>query len=133
KATLSPQAQKEFPPLALVGIGGYGRGELNPFSDLDFMVLHDGQVVGGTKALPYLSKMIDGVLLPLFDLGFKVGHSVRTVADCVQIANLDMQAKTSLIEARLITGDAKLFARFEKALLSKCVEGHEEEYIPARL
>jgi [protein-PII] uridylyltransferase len=130
---LSPQAQKEFPPLALIAIGGYGRGELNPCSDIDFMFLHDGQVVAGIKALPHLSRMIDGVLLPLFDLGFRVGHSVRTIGDCVQVANSDMQSKTSLIEARLVSGEAKLFEKFQKVVLSKCVEGHEEEYIAARL
>src|SRR5437762_9130635 len=58
KAGLSEQAQKEFPPLALAAIGGYGRAELNPHSDIDFMFLHDGQVAGGTRALPHLSKII---------------------------------------------------------------------------
>lgn len=133
KNTLSAQAQKEFPPLTLVAIGGYGRGELNPFSDLDFMVLHEGQVVAGSRPLPHLTRILDGVVMPLFDFGFKVGYSVRTVQDCVQVANLDMQAKTSLIESRLITGDEKLFARFQKAIVAKCVEGHEDEYIAARI
>ena len=62
--------------LALVAIGGYGRAELNPHSDIDFMFLHDGQVAAGRPCL-YLSKIIDGVLYPLWDIGLKIGHSVR--------------------------------------------------------
>src|SRR5256714_187014 len=133
RSSLSAQAQKEFPPLALVAVGGYGRAELNPHSDIDLMFLHDGKVVAGSKPLPCLSKLMDGILYPLYDLGFKVGHSVRTVADCVNVANKDMQSKTSLIEARLITGDPRLFEKLQKTVLAKCVAGHEEEYIAARL
>jgi len=133
KATLSAQAQKEFPSLALIALGGYGRGELNPLSDIDFMFLHTGQVVAGSKPLPWLSKLMDGILYPLWDLGFKIGHSVRTMDEAVQVANKDMQAKTSLIEARLICGDDKLFDKFQKTVVAKCVRGHEEEYIAQRL
>lgn len=133
KSSLSEQGRKEFPPIALVATGGYGRAELNPYSDIDFMFLHDGQVVAGHKPLPYLSKLMDGILYPLWDLGFKVGHSVRTIPDCVQVANKDMQSKTSLIEARLITGDAKLFEKLQKTVLTKCIQGHENEYIAARV
>src|SRR5436853_5350256 len=85
KASLSPQAQKEFPPLALVAIGGYGRAELNPHSDIDFMFLHDGQIAAN-KPLPHLSKLIDGVLYPLWDVGLKVGHAVRSIDDCIKVA-----------------------------------------------
>ncbi|HZL41942.1 MAG TPA: [protein-PII] uridylyltransferase [Verrucomicrobiae bacterium] len=131
--SLSPQAQKEFPPLALVAIGGYGRGELNPYSDIDFMFLHEGQLVAGNKPLPHLSKIIDGILYPLWDIGLKVGHSVRSVDDCVKVANSDMQSKTSLIESRLITGSEALFNRFQKTLLAKCVRGYEDRYIAMRL
>jgi [protein-PII] uridylyltransferase len=133
RATLSPQAQKEFPPMALVALGGYGRSELNPFSDLDIMILHEGLVVAGSRPLPSLSKLMDGILYPLWDLGFKVGHSVRTIAECVQVANKDMQSKTSLIESRLVIGDTRLFQKYQKTVLAKCVEGHEQEYIQARL
>lgn len=134
KSSLSEQAQKEFPPLALVAIGGYGRAELNPHSDIDFMFLHDGQVVaGGRRPLPHLAKLVDGILYPLWDLGLKVGHSVRSIEDCITVANTDMQSKTSLIEARLITGNEALFKKFQKSLLSKAVGGHVDEYIAMRL
>ena len=133
KSSLSAQAQKEFPPLALVAIGGYGRAELNPQSDIDFMFLHSRQVAAGTRPLPHLSRIIDGVLYPLWDLKLKVGHSVRTIEECVKVANSDMQSKTSLIEARVIAGDEALFQKFQAVLLHKCVEGHEAEYIATRL
>jgi [protein-PII] uridylyltransferase len=133
KSNLSVEAQKEFPKLALAAIGGYGRAELNPFSDIDFMFLHAGQIAGGVRPLPYLQKIIDGILYPLWDIGLKVGHSVRTIEDCVKVASSDMQAQTSLIEARLIGGDAELFKKFQKTLVAKCVEGHAEEYIALRL
>ena len=133
KAGLSEQARKEFPPLALVAIGGYGRAELNPQSDIDFMFLHSRQVAAGSRPLPHLSRIIDGVLYPLWDIGLKIGHSVRSLEDCVTIANTDMQSKTALIEARLITGDEALFKRFQKTLVSKCVAGFEHEYIAMRV
>jgi len=133
KASLSEQARQEFPQLALVAIGGYGRAELNPHSDIDFMFLHNRQVAAGVRALPHLSHIIDGILYPLWDIGLKIGHSVRSIEDCVKVANSDMQSKTSLIEARLITGDDALFKRFQKTLVSKCVAGYEEEYIAMRL
>jgi len=132
RASLSPQAQAEFPALALVAIGGYGRAELNPHSDIDFMFLHDGQIAAN-RPLPHLSKLIDGVLYPLWDIGLKVGHAVRSLDDCVTVANSDMQSKTSLIESRLLIGDEALFKKFQKTLIAKCVTGYEDKYIAARL
>ncbi len=132
RGSLSPQAQKEFPPLALVAIGGYGRAELNPYSDIDFMFLHDGQVAAG-KPLPYLSKLIDGVLYPLWDIGLKIGYAVRSMDDCVKVANTDMQSKTSLIESRLIAGNEALFKKFQRVIVDKCVDGFEEKYIAERV
>ncbi len=115
-------------PLALVAIGGYGRGELNPQSDVDIMFLHDGSAAA--RKHPGLSLLTNGLL---WDIGLKVGHAVRSIADCVQVANSDMRSKTSLIEARLIAGDAGLFDQFQKTLLAKCVQGHETAYISARI
>jgi [protein-PII] uridylyltransferase len=95
------------------------------------MFLHDGQIAVD-KPLPYLSKLIDGVLYPLWDIGLKVGHAVRSIDDCVKVANADMQSKTSLIEARLIVGDEKLFNKLQKTVVAKCVAGFEEKYIAER-
>jgi [protein-PII] uridylyltransferase len=132
KASLFNESKQEFPPIALVAIGGFGRAELNPHSDIDFMFLHEGQVAAG-KPKPYLAKLIDGVLYPLWDIGLKIGYSVRDLDDCVKVANTDMQSKTSLIESRLIVGDENLFGKFQKAVVSKCVLGYEDKYIALRL
>ncbi len=118
--------------MALAAIGGYGRAELNPHSDIDFMVLHNRQLVGN-RPHPYLSKMVEGIYYPLLDIGLKIGHSVRSVDDCVKVANSDMQSKTSLIESRLIAGDETLFQKFQRTLVSKSVEGYEDEYIKMRI
>ena len=116
-----------------MAIGGYGRAELNPHSDIDIMFLHESDMVAHGKAHPALSALVDGLLYTLWDLGFKVGHSVRSVDDCIKVANNDMQSKTSLIEARLISGDPALFERFQRNLLAKSVIGYENDYITARL
>jgi [protein-PII] uridylyltransferase len=132
RKSLSAQAQKEFPQIALVAIGGYGRAELNPHSDIDFMFLHEGQVAM-TKPLPHLAKLMDGILYPLWDIGLKIGYSVRDLDDCVKVANTDMQSKTALIESRLIAGGESLFAKYQKTVVNKCVVGYEEKYIALRL
>lgn len=130
-----PPAARQRPPFALVAIGGYGRGELNPFSDIDILFLHDGRLATRGRVHPYLAALMDegGLLYTLYDIGLKVGHAVRSVEDCVVVANNDMQSKTSLLEARLIAGDAALFDQFQKAVAARCVKGRENEYIAARL
>jgi [protein-PII] uridylyltransferase len=120
------------PRIALVAYGGYGRAELNPCSDVDLMFLHDS---GGLRGKPHatLGEWTSGLLYTLWDLGLKVGHSVRTVDDCIKVANTDMQSKTSLLESRLIDGDAALLAELERKFVAKCVRGHEDEYLAQRL
>jgi len=117
-STLSLQAQKEFPPIALVAIGGYGRAELNPHSDIDFMFLHENQVVAG-KPLPHLGRLIDGVLYPLWDIGLKVGYSVRNIDDCIKVAN-----------TVLMTDDSSSYASFAYEFEAhKTVNHAEDEYV----
>ncbi len=132
RSNLSEEMRKDFPPVALVAIGGYGRAELNPHSDVDIMFLHNRPVVA-SRSVPHLAPIIDGVLYPLWDIGLKIGHSVRTLDECVKVANNDMQSKTSLIEARLVAGEEVLFQKFQKTLVAKCVNGREDEYIALRI
>ncbi len=126
-------AGRKIPKFALVAIGGYGRGELNPLSDIDIMFLHESDQVSRGKANPNLAELTDGLLYTLWDVGLKVGHSVRSVDDAVIAANSDMQSKTSLIESRLVAGDEALFKRLEAVIMAKCVRGFQKAYIDARL
>jgi len=95
--------------LALVALGGYGRGELSPYSDLDLMVLHRG-----AKSAPESAK---GVFYRLWDAGFEVGHAVRSVAECIKLARVNFEAETSFLEARCVAGDGGLFEEFSSAAL----------------
>ncbi|PYL26941.1 MAG: hypothetical protein DMF37_00160 [Verrucomicrobia bacterium] len=117
-------------PLALIALGGYGRGELNPFSDIDVMLLHHQ---GTRRILPHLEEMVQQVLYLLWDSGFKVGHSTRSIKEAIGQANRDMRTKTAMLESRFLAGDAKLAQEFRGQFRSKCVEGREREYVEMRM
>jgi [protein-PII] uridylyltransferase len=96
-------------PLALVAVGGYGRGELHPASDVDILLLlkrGDAARIGAF-AEPFLRF--------LWDLGLEIGHSVRNLSDCVREAKKDVTVATNLMETRLLAGDAPLFRKLRKA------------------
>ena len=116
--------------LSLVAIGGYGRGELNPFSDVDIMFLHETTLRDIT---PQLNEIIQLILYMLWDIGFKVGHSTRSIPGAIKQANIDMLSKTSLLESRFVAGDKKLFERFRTEFVRKCVRGYEKQYIADRV
>jgi [protein-PII] uridylyltransferase len=93
-----------FPPdLALVAVGGYGRGELYPASDIDLLIL--------LPEVPdrSLSERIEQLVCLFWDIGLETGHSVRTVEECIEEAGRDITVQTALIEARLLAGSATLF------------------------
>jgi [protein-PII] uridylyltransferase len=89
--------------LALIAVGGYGRGELHPGSDIDLMVLLRDSHTDGHR------ETIEQLVMFLWDIGLEIGHSVRTLGDCVQEAERDITVATNLMEARLLNGPQDLF------------------------
>ena len=116
--------------LALIALGGYGRGELNPFSDVDVMLLH-GDAAG--KVSPYVEEMAEQILYLLWDIGFKVGHSTRSMKEALAQANRDMLTKTAMLESRFLAGDRVLAREFRNQFRTKCVIGSEREYVELRM
>lgn len=128
-ATKGLDPKKEGCGIALVAIGGFGRGELSPYSDVDLMFLHENCPV----IPPRIGDLIEAILRTLWDVGFKVGHSTRSVEGAIQQANVDMLSKTALLESRFIAGERKLYDEFKSEFDKKCIVGHEKEYLAQRL
>ena len=115
---------------AVVALGGYGRRELGPHSDLDVQFLHEsGDLQRGDRPA-FLALLEESWLYNVFP---KVQSVVRTPAESVVAGNQDLRSKTSLIEARWVCGDERLFARFQRRVISGCVAGQENTYVEQRL
>ena len=97
--------------LALVAVGGYGRGELAPGSDLDLLLLHDGRNDVGAIA--------SQVWYPIWDANLKLGHSVRTVGEALKLAATDLDTATALLTVRLIAGDERLASELATKALAQ--------------
>ncbi|MFI9252722.1 [protein-PII] uridylyltransferase [Streptomyces sp. NPDC053069] len=98
--------------VSLVAVGGYGRGELSPRSDLDLLLLHDGSDPGAVAALA------DRLWYPVWDLGLALDHSVRTPAEARKTAGEDVKVQLGLLDARHLAGDAGLTAGLRTAVLA---------------
>ncbi len=100
--------QFDWPPgISLEAVGGYGRGELHPFSDIDLLILHQPEV------LPDCRDNVERFLTLLWDIGLEIGHSVRTVKQCVDIARDDITVATNIMESRTLVGDESLRAELQ--------------------
>ena len=106
----------EFPPEAcLIAVGGFGRGELFPHSDVDVLLLLPDDVVD-VEDHPALKARVEGFISSCWDCGLQIGSSVRTAAHCVEEAAKDVTVQTSLLEMRLVTGSAECYKRLQARL-----------------
>ncbi len=119
-------------PVALVALGGYGRGELSPLSDVDVMFLFPTKTKP-SDAKPLQEHLTDEILYILWDCGLKVGHSTRTIDDAFNEARKDILTKTALLEARRIAGSERLYDTFSQAYRSYYSTENPRDYIAARL
>jgi [protein-PII] uridylyltransferase len=123
---LAPAQSGQLLP-TIVAVGGYGRGMLAPFSDVDVLFLLPA------KSPPGVEKVVEALLYVLWDLRLKVGHATRTVDECLRQARADMTIRTTLVEARLVSGDKALFetlrTRFDKEIVAKTAP----EFVAAKL
>jgi [protein-PII] uridylyltransferase len=124
------EAGKQFPesPVALVAIGGYGRRDLAPYSDLDLLVLHrDGKPDGFVKLAA------ERLVYALWDLRLEVGYSVRDLEACDALASEDHTARTALLDLRLLAGDRELFRALERAELHGLSAAKVEKFLSDKM
>ena len=117
------------PAVALLAQGGYGRGQLNPGSDLDLLFLLPR---ASNKIPKSISTIIEEILYILWDAGFKVGHACRSIAECISEARKDQISKTALMDARLIIGNQTLFNTFTKRFDKECIRKNQKAFFDLR-
>ena len=113
--------------MCVIAVGGYGRSEMAPFSDVDLLFLMP------YKQTPWGESMVESVLYTLWDLRMKVGHSVRTVADCLRLAKGDVTIRTTLLEHRVLWGDRELGAELDQRLWTELFERTGPEFVEMKL
>ena len=113
--------------IAIIAVGGYGRGTLAPFSDIDLLFLHP------YKITPWGESVIEYILYMLWDLGFKVGQSTRNIDQCIRLANTDFTVRTAILEARFLWGEAALFTELEQRFDDEVVARTGDAFVEAKL
>jgi len=114
--------------IALVAVGGYGRGELNPYSDIDIMFLHDGSMPAAR-----IEDIAQKLLYFLWDMRLDVGYSVRVIADCVEMAAADGTVKTALMDARYLSGSRPLYTALHKTIFTQILPRSSDKFIKEKI
>ncbi len=113
--------------LSVIAVGGYGRGEMAPHSDVDLLFLMPWKIT------PWAESLIESMLYMFWDLHLKVGHASRTVKDCLRLGREDFTIRTSLLEHRFLAGNPAIYQEFGERLKSDLFKGTEAEFIEAKL
>lgn len=113
--------------LAIVAVGGYGRGEMAPHSDVDIAFLTPA------KQTAWCEQVIEAMLYYLWDLGLKVGHSSRSLDDMVRMAKADLTIRTALLEGRYVWGDRDLYDEASRRFYAEVVTGTERQFVAEKL
>lgn len=113
--------------LAIVAVGGYGRAEMAPHSDVDMAFITP------MKRSPWCEQVIEAMLYLLWDLGLTVGHSSRTISDTMRMAKEDLTICTALLEGRLIWGDQDVYAELRQRFRAEVVSGNERQFVTDKL
>ncbi|HHD63908.1 MAG TPA: [protein-PII] uridylyltransferase [Desulfobulbaceae bacterium] len=121
--THSPAVKKNKGRLALIALGGYGRRELYPFSDIDLLLLHDW------RSGKLMQAVSESILYPLWDGGFEVGHSVRGVKDAVRFAGEDFFFQVALLDARFLVGSEPLFDKLLIRYQKRIFDGKRHKFV----
>ncbi len=119
----SEAVRKAGGKITLIALGGYGRNELYPFSDIDLLLLHD------RKAARFMQDIAESILYPLWDSGYEVGHSVRTVSGAISFARDDFFFQVSLLDARLLGGSVELYDKLQKRYRKKILDGSRQKFV----
>ena len=119
-------------PACLIGLGGYGRSELNPLSDIDVMFLYPS-TAKAKDLVKFQEHLSNEILYALWDLRLKIGYSTRTLTEVFAEAGRDIRTKTSLLEARLIAGSESLYENFATTYRQHYLTENPKGYIAARL
>jgi len=115
------------PKCAVLAQGGYGRGELNPFSDIDLLFLHP------YKVTPFVEATAEKILYSLWDTGLQVGHAVRSVPECARLAGQDFKVRTALLDARFLCGDQELGEAFDKIVDSELLRRNPDKFFKEKI
>lgn len=114
-------------PIAVIAVGGYGRGEMAPYSDVDLLFLTPHKITS------WAENVIEAMLYMLWDLKLKVGHASRTIRDCVRLGHDDFTIRTALLEHRFLDGDESLATEFSKTLKQELFSDGARAFIEAKL